>query len=94
MNNPISLLYLPARHVLWCQSIIDGYLLDEDAKHMLAKLVVDGSSVPHYSLHDGIIKFGNRIWIGNIVPLQHSILEAIHSTLLGDTQDSLSHSIS
>jgi hypothetical protein len=34
----------------WSQDIIDGYLWDEEAKQLLAKLVVNGSSVPHFSL--------------------------------------------
>jgi hypothetical protein len=59
--------------------MIDGYMPDAHAKDLLSKWVVNGSSVPHYSLQGGVIKFGNRIWICNNVPLQHSILEAMHS---------------
>jgi transposase InsO family protein len=67
----------------WCQDIIDGYLRDEEAKRLLAKLVVNGSSVPHFSLQDGIIKFKNKIWVGNNQSMHQAILEAIHSSAVG-----------
>lgn len=67
----------------WCQSIIDGYLRDEDTKQLLSKLVLDGSSVPKFSLHEGLLKYDNRIWVGNNTPVQQPILEAIHSSAVG-----------
>ena len=67
----------------WCQDIIDGYLRDEEAKRLLAKLVVNGSSVPHFSLQDGIIKFKNKIWVGNNESMHQAILQAIHSSAVG-----------
>lgn len=67
----------------WCQSIIDGYLRDEDTKQLLSKLVLDGSSVPKFSLHEGLLKYDNHIWVGNNKPVQQSILEAIHSSTVG-----------
>lgn len=36
--------------------MIDGYMLDAHAKDLLSKWVVNGSSVPHYSLQGGVIK--------------------------------------
>jgi hypothetical protein len=34
----------------WCQSIIDSYSSDAHAQQILAKLAVDGASVPNFSL--------------------------------------------
>lgn len=78
-----SCLALSACSPQWCQAIIDGYLLDKETKQLLAKLVVDSSAVPNFSLQDGLLKFNNRIWVGNNGAMQQSILEAIHSSAVG-----------
>lgn len=78
-----SCLALSACSPQWCQAIIDGYLLDKETKQLLAKLVVDSSVVPNFSLQDGLLKFNNRIWVGNNGAMQQSILEAIHSSAVG-----------
>lgn len=67
----------------WCQDIIASYLLDEHAKQLLTKLSVDASSVPLFTLQGGLIKYNNKVWIGNNAPMQHTILEAIHSSAVG-----------
>jgi hypothetical protein len=39
--------------------------------------------VPKFSLHEGLLKYDNHIWVGNNKPVQQSILEAIHSSTVG-----------
>lgn len=49
----------------WCQSIGDGYLLDEEAKRLLSnKLTLSSEAAPHFSLHEGLIRYKDRIWLG------------------------------
>jgi transposase InsO family protein len=46
-------------------------------------LAVDGSSVPEFSLVDSLLKYKNRIWVGNDHQLQLKILTAFHSSAVG-----------
>jgi hypothetical protein len=52
---------------------------------MLAKLSIDPQAIPGYSLRDGVIRQGSRIWIGTNVALQQKLLFATHSSALGGT---------
>jgi hypothetical protein len=67
----------------WCQSLMDGYLQDEETKVLLTKLAVDNSAVPNFSLRDGILRFKGRVWVGHNVPLQQAILSAMHNSPVG-----------
>jgi hypothetical protein len=48
----------------WADTVANSYLQDTQAQDLLAKLALDGSSVPHFSLKDGILRYKNRIWVG------------------------------
>lgn len=67
----------------WCQSIIDSYLSDEQAQQILAKIAVDGASVPNFSLQDGILRFHIKIWLGSSHSLHKTVIAALHSTPVG-----------
>jgi transposase InsO family protein len=49
----------------------------------LAKLSLDGASVPHFSLQDGILRYKNRVWVGSDVPLHHKLVAAFHQSPVG-----------
>lgn len=53
----------------WCQDIIAGYHQDKQSTTLLEKLVTNGSVVPHFTLDKGLIRYKNRIWVGNNRPL-------------------------
>jgi hypothetical protein len=44
---------------------------------MIAKLVVDPAAVPHFSFHDGLLRFKQRVWIGNNPELKTRILATV-----------------
>jgi hypothetical protein len=46
-------------------------------------LAVDAAAVPHYSWHDGLLRYKNRIWVGSDIPLQTRLIEAFHSMAVG-----------
>lgn len=50
---------------------------------MLAKLSIDSQAIPGFTLRDGVIRHGPRIWIGANHLLQQKILGAVHSSALG-----------
>jgi transposase InsO family protein len=46
-------------------------------------LVVDLAVVPNFTLHDGLLRYKDRIWVSEDTHLQHRIVEALHSSPLG-----------
>jgi hypothetical protein len=49
---------------------------------MLSALTVHNPE-GHFSLHQGIIKYKNTIWLGHSVALQNKVTEQLHSTPIG-----------
>jgi len=64
----------------WTSTIIQGYDSDSDAQLLLAKLAVDPSAVPQFSLHDGVLRYKNRLWLGSNSALQHQVMSALHDS--------------
>jgi hypothetical protein len=62
---------------------MDGYQQDPHALDMVAKLAIDTNVVPHFSLSGGLLKYKNRIWIGDNPSLQNKLLSACHSSAMG-----------
>jgi hypothetical protein len=50
---------------------------------LISKLILSPSSVPGYTMVNGLLKFKNRIWIGTNPNLQHQIISALHCSVLG-----------
>jgi hypothetical protein len=50
---------------------------------MIAKLAIDSTAVPNFSLNNGILRYNGRIWIGKTSNLQTKLLHACHSSALG-----------
>jgi hypothetical protein len=45
----------------WIQHIVASYEHDDLVKEMISKLVIDASSVPHYTWSQGLLCYKNRI---------------------------------
>lgn len=67
----------------WCEEIIQSYSQDTSAQQLLSKLTLSPSSLPHYTLDNGIIKFHNRIWLGSNPVLHEKVLHALHGSAVG-----------
>jgi hypothetical protein len=67
----------------WLTNIMDSYSHDDMSREIIAKLAVDAAAVPHYSWHDGLLRYKNRIWVGSDIPLQTRLIEAFHSMAVG-----------
>ena len=67
----------------WIQDVIAGYANDPMSTAMIAKLCIDPTAVAGFSLRDGVLRHGSRIWIGDNKALQLKILHAVHSSALG-----------
>ena len=49
--------------------MVSGYESDEEAKCLLAALSIDKGAKANFSLVDGLIRYKNRIWVGNNLEL-------------------------
>ncbi|WVZ49086.1 hypothetical protein U9M48_000467 [Paspalum notatum var. saurae] len=48
----------------WLKLVLASYSNDADAQSKLAQLAIDPLAVPHFSLHNGLLKYKTRIWWG------------------------------
>lgn len=67
----------------WILEVVEGYTHDPISSDMLAKLSIDPQAVLGFSLRDGVIRHGSRIWVGANPPLQQKLLQATHSSAVG-----------
>jgi transposase InsO family protein len=63
--------------------VMNGYQDDQATLEMIAKLSIDPVAIPGFSLHNGILKLHNRIWVGSNPPLQDKLLKACHASAIG-----------
>lgn len=67
---------------VWLQELLESYDSNPVAQKMLSALAVHNPE-GHFSLHQGIIKYKNTIWLGHSVALQNKVTEQLHSTPIG-----------
>jgi hypothetical protein len=67
----------------WLQEVLNSYVTDSDAQRRLTALAVVSPDEHGYSLHDGIIRFHGRVWIGSNSALQTKLITAFHSSPVG-----------
>jgi hypothetical protein len=68
----------------WIEEVIQGYPKDEHAQRLLTQLALTtNTATSAFTLRDGIIRYKNRVWLGNNVALQTKVLAALHDSPLG-----------
>lgn len=67
----------------WLTAVQDSYGSDPHAQSIMAKLLLDASVVPNFSLRDGLLRYKSRIWIGNDASVKHKLLTELHSNAIG-----------
>ena len=80
---PSSLAAISARTPKWLEIILEGYQQDDQTKQLLTELSITGSNDKGFTLSDGLIKYKNRISLGNHKEAQQAVLLALHSSGLG-----------
>jgi len=68
---------------IWLEQVAASYAGDVQAQGMIAKLALDPSSVPGFTWRDGLLRYKNRIWIGQDESLYSKLVTAMHSSALG-----------
>ncbi|CAO2143937.1 unnamed protein product [Urochloa humidicola] len=78
---PAQLLSISTATPDWLQSVTATYATDVKAQELLQHLALQ-ETVGHYSLHQGVIKCKNKIWLGANTDLQHHIFTALHDSAI------------
>ena len=67
----------------WLEVVVESYLQDPQAKELLTQLSISSPDAQGYSLHDGVIKYNDRIWLGNHQEAKQAIMLALHTSGIG-----------
>jgi len=67
----------------WLEIIVEGYTKDDQTKQLFTELSITGSNDKGFTLSNGLIKYKNRIWLGNHTEAHRAVLLALHSSGLG-----------
>jgi hypothetical protein len=67
----------------WLDRVTSAYAQDPTAQDLLTKMVVSPSSVPNFSLVNGVIRYKQRVWLGSNKPLQLDVIKALHDSPIG-----------
>jgi hypothetical protein len=67
----------------WIQQIVASYEHDDLARDMISKLVIDASTVPHYTWSQGLLQYKNKLWIGVAPELKLRLIFAFHDSTVG-----------
>jgi hypothetical protein len=67
----------------WLLTVQNSYAHDAFVKELLTKLSMDPSSVPHYTLQDGLLRFKGKVWVGADSQVHHQIISALHYSAIG-----------
>jgi transposase InsO family protein len=67
----------------WCSAVVAGYSSDPQAQTYIAQLSVAPDAVPHFSLQNGLLRYKNRIWLGNNKHMHHQVIQALHTSAVG-----------
>lgn len=72
-----------AVHPVWATEVIESYKDDPKCKELLAQLALSSDSSSKYKLQQGLLRYKNRIVVGNSPSLKTNLLTAFHSSELG-----------
>jgi hypothetical protein len=67
----------------WLEIIVESYNTDPQAKELLTQLSVSSPNANGYALYDGVIKYNNKIWLGNHKEAKDAIMLALHNSGIG-----------
>ncbi|GAA0148587.1 hypothetical protein LIER_07986 [Lithospermum erythrorhizon] len=80
-----------ARHLMaisvvqsaWMHDIACSYLQDRHLQHILAGIIVKPESFPLYDEKEDILRYKERIVLGNDLKLRQRVMEALHYSVVG-----------
>lgn len=67
----------------WIQEVLNAYAIDPKAQQLLTEMAIVNPNAKGYSLHEGIIRKNNLIWIAHNLAVQTKLISAFHSSAIG-----------
>lgn len=67
----------------WLEAVVASYRTDTDLQDKLTQLALKPEADSDFQLKDGVLRYQNRIWIGNDKDTQISIIRALHDSAVG-----------
>lgn len=67
----------------WLQEVIRSYEHDQVCKDLIAYLALQPAGIPDYKYLGGIIKYKEKIYIGDSKGIRAHIMEALHASAFG-----------
>lgn len=67
----------------WLEDVKQSYVQDKDSDKLLQKIAKDVAEHPQYSIKEGIIRHGSKIYVGASTNMRLSLLENFHQSALG-----------
>jgi hypothetical protein len=83
MSSSEQVLAISSARPQWLEAVVSSYSSDPQVAELVTRLTLQGDSVPNFTLHNGVLRFKNRIWISSNHALRLQIMEAMHSSALG-----------
>jgi hypothetical protein len=78
-----QLLAISSASPKWVQEVALSYEQDDFAKTLITQLCIDPNAVPSYTFVDGLLRYKNRVWVGNVSALHQRIIAALHNSPVG-----------
>lgn len=67
----------------WLETLVAGYMEDDQSKALLQELAASGTNDKGYSLDQGVLRYKGRIWVGQNILAQQHILQSLHASAIG-----------
>lgn len=83
MGSVLSLQTVSEVQPMWLQEILNSYMTDPVAQQLLAQLAVSSPNEEGFSIHQGLIKKGNQLWVGHNSALRTKLISVLHDSALG-----------
>jgi hypothetical protein len=78
----ISALVSSAAVPVWITEVKASYDNDTKCQELITKLAITGTADTHYTFHHGLLRYDNRIIIGNNTDLRNKLIIALHASEL------------
>lgn len=83
LHSPLHLHALSIIQPQWLQEVLNSYVTDPEAQSLLQQLAISSPDARGYSVHQGIIRCGTQVSIGNNSSLRIKLIDAFHASAVG-----------
>jgi hypothetical protein len=82
MNHLFAIQAVSEAQPVWLQEVLNSYVTDPQAQQLIIRLSITNPDSEGYSLDQGLIKYKNKVWIGNNSALQTKLISALHASAI------------